>query len=378
MLGGGGVRRALEVLSWQQRRGLQSGRREREAASLHFLGAVSGAGLVLAYATGHFKAALPPRPEQDDGDIYSASPGQSQSEDSRDFFAEAVAKAQPAAVSIRRMSADGKTHLATGSGSIVRPDGLILTNAHLIRTATALQVRLLDGREFPAKLCSVDQTSDLATLQIDAGAPLPSLKLADSDKARPGQLVAALGCPFQLPNSVTTGVISSPARRLTENPHWAKSETIRGTATPMAHHQYLQTDAALSPGNSGGPLVNLDGELLGVNTLSFRAKAGVGFAIPANSARRFLVKADAAAREKAAKLGVLGAELESLAQGLLLRSLRPDSLGLKAGLLPGDLITLLNRQPAHSHRLARTALGLSLLIWADVTFLILFRISRFG
>ncbi|MCG8556132.1 MAG: Do family serine endopeptidase [Proteobacteria bacterium] len=158
-----------------------------------------------------------------------------------------------------------------GSGVVVRPDGYILTNHHVVADADEIQVALKDGRELTAEVVGTDPTTDLAVIRVPA-AKLPATALADSSKARVGEWVVAIGSPFGLDYTVTAGVLSAVGR---------------GSMGVNKIEDYLQTDASINPGNSGGPLVNLQGEVLGINTMIVgRANVGIGFAVPSNLARQ--------------------------------------------------------------------------------------------
>ena len=170
---------------------------------------------------------------------------------------------------------------ALGSGVLVRADGLVVTNVHVIKGAQEIKVVLSDGREFTAKPVTVDDQTDIALLKIDpAGAELPVLELADSDALEVGDLVLAIGNPFGVGQTVTSGIISALAR------------TQRGIND---YGFFIQTDAAINPGNSGGALVTLDGRLAGINTAIVTrtgGSVGIGFAIPANMVRTVIAAVD--------------------------------------------------------------------------------------
>ncbi|SPJ29702.1 Do family serine endopeptidase [Falsiruegeria mediterranea] len=158
-----------------------------------------------------------------------------------------------------------------GSGFILEEDGLIVTNHHVIDGADTVTVRLADDREFEATVVGADPLTDLAVLQIDAGGPLPAVELGDSDVIRVGEDVVAVGNPFGLSSTVTTGIVSAKGRNISEGPY----------------AEFIQTDAAINKGNSGGPLFNMDGEVIGVNSAIYSptgGSVGLGFAVTSNIA----------------------------------------------------------------------------------------------
>ena len=157
-----------------------------------------------------------------------------------------------------------------GSGVIFRADGAVLTSNHVIEDARAITVRLRDGRTFAGHVAGRDPSTDLAVLRIDAKG-LPAASFADSDAARVGQQVLAIGSPFGLGHTVTSGVLSAKGR---------------GDMGVNAVEDYLQTDASINPGNSGGPLIDLDGRVLGINTRIVARGQGIGLSVPSNIARR--------------------------------------------------------------------------------------------
>ena len=160
-----------------------------------------------------------------------------------------------------------------GSGVVIRKEGYILTNRHVVDGADKIKVRFRDGAEFDAEVRGVDAQSDVAVIQIQPGNKvLVAAKLADSDKTRVGEFAVAIGAPFELDYSVTFGHISAKGR----------SDILRDRT---ADQDFIQTDANINPGNSGGPLVNIDGEVIGINTLIRGMRTGIGFALPSNLAR---------------------------------------------------------------------------------------------
>src|SRR5436309_5991307 len=158
-----------------------------------------------------------------------------------------------------------------GSGVIVDPSGIALTNAHVVERATEIEVITLDGSKHKAKVVGVDKKTDLAVLRLDDGkGTFKFARLGDSDKMQVGDWVLAIGSPFGLQATVTAGIVSAKARQICQGPF----------------DDFLQTDAAINPGNSGGPLVNLNAEVIGINTAIVAGGSGIGFAIPSNMAKK--------------------------------------------------------------------------------------------
>jgi serine protease Do len=233
-----------------------------------------------------------------------------------------------------------------GSGFIIDRAGYILTNAHVIDNAAKIVVRLNSGEEFPATLVGTDVETDLAVLKIDAGRSLNALKLADSDKVRVGDWVLAVGSPFGLSRTVTAGIVS---------------QVNRETPDGSPFQRFIQTDAAINRGNSGGPLVNLDGEAIGVNSQIATTTGdynGVGFALPsseAGSVARQLIEGGKVKR------GFLGVGLDSVkaefakiyglgeTRGAIVTEVRdPQSAAGRAGIKTGDVIVEFDGKPITS------------------------------
>jgi serine protease Do len=220
---------------------------------------------------------------------------------------------------------------STGSGFIIDPSGLIVTNAHVIDGAGGIQVRLADGQRFQARTIGRDTRVDLALLKIDGAKDLTVLPLGDSNRLRVGELVLALGNPFGLEQSVSFGIVSRKGAPLT-------------VAAPG--FDFIQTDAAINPGNSGGPLVNIAGEVIGVNSMAAR-NGSIGFAIPANLVKMLLPQLAEKGRVEWGWLGVSIAEvseddLERLklraARGVLVRDVMPGEPADKGGVRANDVI----------------------------------------
>jgi serine protease Do len=237
-----------------------------------------------------------------------------------------------------------------GSGIILRPDGYILTNNHVVREASRIDVRLKSGKSFPATLVGADSATDLAMLKIDAKG-LPQAEFASSDRARVGQFVIAIGSPFGLDYTVTTGVLSAKGR---------------GGIGANEIEDYLQTDASINPGNSGGPLVNLQGRVLGINTMIIGRGSGIGFAIPSEIAQRVARQLIENGSVKRAWLGVSFQEITpelaahfggNFDGGALINSVVPEGPADKAGLRAGDIIARIgDREIREGHDLLRTVL----------------------
>jgi S1-C subfamily serine protease len=221
------------------------------------------------------------------------------------------------------------TRSSLGSGVIVRADGTILTNDHVLLRGGRIHATLVDGRELEATLVGRDPESDVAVLRIETGKPLPFIALGTSDDLMIGETVIAIGNPFGLSHTVTTGVVSAVKRSL---------RTGGRTYT-----DFIQTDASINPGNSGGPLLNIRGELIGVNVAIRAGAQGIGFAIPVDRARRVLD--DLTSGRKAAQpapsdvaWSLLGIQVRAARGGLVVSRVRPDSPAARVGVEQGDVV----------------------------------------
>ena len=252
----------------------------------------------------------------------------------------AVARAGPAVVHVAVRGARGG---GTGSGVVVSPDGLVLTNAHVVAGAEAVQLTAADGRPMPARLLGEDRDTDLALLRAETGAALTAASLGDSAALRVGQLAIAIGNPLGFSSTVTAGVVSAIGRSLAG----------RG-GRPI--EDLVQTDAALNPGNSGGALVDSGGRVIGINTAIIAGAQGLCFAVAANTAQLVLGQLIRFGRVKRASLGLTGqreavprrfARAIGVAQetGVLVAAVQPGGPADRAGIAAGDLLLSVGGQP---------------------------------
>jgi serine protease Do len=237
---------------------------------------------------------------------------------------------------------------ALGSGFIVDPSGYIVTNNHVIEDADEITVILQDDTNLPAKLIGRDKKTDLALLKVENKKPLPSLNWGDSDKIRVGDWIVAIGNPYGLGGSVTAGIISARSRDINSGPY----------------DEYLQTDAPINRGNSGGPMLNTDGDIVGVNTAIFSPSGGsigIGFAIPSSLAKNII---DQLRQHGKIRRGWLGVHIQTVTQeiadglnlgksrGALVSSVNPDGPAAKAGIQQGDVVlTFDGKEVPDMHRL---------------------------
>jgi serine protease Do len=217
-----------------------------------------------------------------------------------------------------------------GSGFVIDKEGYILTNNHVIEKAEEIKVRLSDKKEYDARVIGTDPKTDLALIKIKAAGELPVARLGDSDELEVGEWVVAIGNPFGLEQTVTTGIISAKGRVIGAGPY----------------DDFLQTDASINPGNSGGPLFNLKGEVVGINTAIVAGGQGIGFAIPINMAKSLLPEL----KKGHVVYGYLGVYIQDItldlansfglkeAKGALVSDIIPDSPAKRAGVHKGDVI----------------------------------------
>ncbi|MCG8532880.1 MAG: Do family serine endopeptidase [Desulfovibrionales bacterium] len=232
-----------------------------------------------------------------------------------------------------------ETERSLGSGFIISPDGFIATNNHVVEGADQIKVNILDEdnkyESYEATVVGTDPLTDLALLKIKTDRKLPILKFADFSKVEVGQWVLAIGNPFGLDHTVTSGIVSALGRNISSNPY----------------DNFLQTDASINPGNSGGPLLNMDGEVVAVNTAIIARGQGIGFAIPSSRVEDIITKLKTDKKIRRGWLGVSIANIDpAMAQALGLKNsegafvaqVMPDQPAAKAGLKDGDIITEIN------------------------------------
>jgi serine protease Do len=240
-----------------------------------------------------------------------------------------------------------------GSGVIVDPSGIALTNAHVVEKASDIEVVTVEGAKHRAKLVGLDKKTDLAVLRLDDGKGMfKYARLGDSERMQVGDWVIAVGSPFGLQATVTAGIISAKARQIGQGPF----------------DDFLQTDAAINPGNSGGPLVNMQGEVIGINTAIVAGGSGIGFAIPANMAKK--IYTELVAKGKVVR-GWLGVSIQPLTpelaksfgakdtKGVLISDVVPDSPASKSGLKSGDVLLEFNGKKMEAPADLQRAVGLS-------------------
>ena len=231
-----------------------------------------------------------------------------------------------------------RVEIPLGSGVIIDEDGYIVTNEHVISRASKIKVILADETTLNATLVSSDAVNDLAILKVDTPNPLPSIEMGVSDDLMVGETVIALGNPFGLGNSVTTGVLSALDRTLNFG---------EGNIN-IEYKNLIQTDALINPGNSGGPLVNIEGKLIGINTAILSEGQGIGFAIPVNKTKEILVKLLNFRKIKKVWLGIKVEDRSPDFDGIEIVELEKDGPAKKAGIKTGDIIMKLDSKKIDS------------------------------
>jgi S1-C subfamily serine protease len=281
-------------------------------------------------------------------DLSSASPGASADHLLLDAYSNAVtaavARVAPAVAHVRveRANAPRGAREGSGSGFFITPDGYLVTNSHVASGASALEVSLPDGRIASARIVGDDPDSDLAVMQV-AASDFNWTRFGDSRDVKVGQIAIAIGSPYGFQHTVTAGIVSALGRSM-------RAQTGR------LLDNVLQTDASLNPGNSGGPLVNSEGHVIGVNTAVIRAAQGICFAIAASTAERIAVALIREGRVRRAYLGIGGHTLAlprrivrhfglPSESGVRVETVEPGSPAGKGGVLRGDVIVMIDAQP---------------------------------
>jgi len=283
-----------------------------------------------------------------------------------DFIADAAEKALPAVVSIEVKQRQNYVFEVQGSGSgfIVDKRGYIITNEHVIAGSTSVTVVLGNGRKIPGTVVAVDSLTDLALVKVTTDVDLPVVRMGDDSKLRPGQWVVAIGNSLHFPNTVTAGIVSNTSRTITDN------DMLRYQAPKVGHSKYVQTDAAINPGSSGGPLVNLAGEVIAVNTMGVLSNAsGIAFSIPVSEVKRFLQEfshGDKRSSQVSKVTYSLGLRIitltpgmasflqqqgqldPSLSSGVFVFDTCKNSPAYKANLIKGDVIIAIGNDEVHT------------------------------
>ncbi|QCT19954.1 serine endoprotease DegP [Jejubacter calystegiae] len=245
--------------------------------------------------------------------------------------------------------------MALGSGVIINAEkGYVVTNNHVVDKATSIKVQLSDGRKFDAKVVGKDPRSDIALIELKDPKNLSAIKLADSDALRVGDYTVAIGNPYGLGETVTSGIVSALGR---------------SGLNVENYENFIQTDAAINRGNSGGALVNLNGELIGINTAILApdgGNIGIGFAIPSNMVKNLTEQMVKYGQVKRGELGIMGTELNSdlakamkvdAQRGAFVSQVMPNSSAAKAGVKAGDVIVSMNGKPISSFAALRAQVG---------------------
>jgi len=261
-----------------------------------------------------------------------------------------------------------QTSMALGSGFIIDADGIIVTNNHVVDNATSIKVTLDDGTELPAKLVGVDPKADLAVIKVDSTARLPTVAWGDSDKLKLGDTIIAIGNPFGIGTTVTAGIVSARGRDLHSGPY----------------DDFIQIDAPINHGNSGGPLVDLDGKVVGINTAIYSpngGSVGVGFAIPSDEAKVIVAKLQ---ETGSIDHGFIGVQVQAVTkdvadalglekpEGALIADVGTDTPAARAGVKSGDVVTAVDGKSVRTPKdLSRSIADLSpgdkatVAVWRD-------------
>ena len=252
-----------------------------------------------------------------------------------------VEKVSPSVVHVR-VRGTRMGQLGSGSGTIIAPDGIVLTNNHVVDGVAAIELALNDGRSFPARILGRDPDTDIAVLRAETADRLPAARIGNSKKVRQGQVAVAIGNPLGLESTVTAGIVSAVGRSLR-----AQNGRLIGDV--------IQTDAALNPGNSGGPLVNSRAEVIGVNTAVIVGAQGICFSVASNTAQHVLTQILQHGRVRRARLGVAGEQVHlpqrikaatGLKQSAAVRvvEVEPGSPAHTGGIVPGDVIVGVDKE----------------------------------
>jgi len=253
-----------------------------------------------------------------------------------------VEEVSPSVVHVQvRGARRGQLAQGSGSGTILSPDGIVLTNNHVVEGASAIDLTLTDARRMPARILGRDPDTDIAVLRAETSDRLPSARLGNSKKLKPGQIAIAIGNPLGFESTVTAGIVSAVGRSLR-----AQNGRLIGDV--------IQTDAALNPGNSGGPLVNSRAEVIGVNTAVILGAQGICFSVASNTAQHVLTQVLQHGRVRRARLGVAGDQVNipqrlkartglTQAAGVRVVEVQPESPAHTGGLEPGDVIVGLDK-----------------------------------
>jgi len=286
------------------------------------------------------------RRDRDRDTSFVSNRASSQDEELLDAYSSAVVSVveavSPSVVHVQvRGARRGMMAQGSGSGTILSPDGIVLTNNHVVEGAASIELALTDSRRFAARVLGRDPDTDIAVLRADTSDRLPAARLGNSKKLKAGQIAIAIGNPLGFESTVTAGIISAVGRSLR-----AQNGRLIGDV--------IQTDAALNPGNSGGPLVNSRAEVIGVNTAVILGAQGICFSVAANTAQHVLTQVLQHGRVRRARLGIAGDQV-ALPQRLKARTgltqdsgvrvveVQPASPAQSGGLEPGDVIVGLDK-----------------------------------